>query len=114
MTKPDRDVWAYAEFARLWNSERYFEAHEVLEDRWRVTSDPGERALIQCAAALLHLRRGNLAGAMKLLRAAAVPLEAFARHRPSLRPLLAWLRCALEQPAPDAAQLARTRPPLPL
>ncbi|TAM91241.1 DUF309 domain-containing protein [bacterium] len=101
-----------AAFSRLWNGERYFEAHEVLEDRWRRTGDPGERALIQCAAALLHLQRGNTGGAAKLLRAAAPPLRAFAAREGALLALAAWVTAASAASTPDAALLLNERPPL--
>ena len=101
-----------AAFSRLWNGERYFEAHEVLEDRWRRTGDPGERALIQCAAALLHLQRGNMAGAAKLLRAAAPPIRAFAARENALLTLAAWVTAASDTSTPDAAVLLNGRPPL--
>jgi|SRR5579872_1656401 len=104
---------ALREFSRLWNAGRYFEAHEVLEDRWRRTSDPGERALIQCAAALHHLQRGNTPGAGKLLHAAKTPLRAFAMREPALLPLLRWVSGATEAATPDVAML-RARPPLDL
>jgi hypothetical protein len=65
----------YKEYLVLFHGERdYFECHEVLEEYWR--EDPrGPRSrlwvgLIQIAVALYHERRGNAAGARKLLRKA--------------------------------------------
>ena len=101
-----------AAFSRLWNQGQYFEAHEVLEDRWRRTGDPGERALIQCAAALLHLQRGNTRGAAKLLRAAAKPVRASAAQDRALLALATWVTEASEAFALDAETLLTGRPPL--
>ncbi|TAM62280.1 DUF309 domain-containing protein [bacterium] len=101
-----------AEFSRLWNGERYFEAHEVLEERWHRTGDPQERALIQCAAALLHLQRGNLAGAAKLLRAAAQPIGELAAREHAAAALAAWVGAAARSTALDAPGLLKRRPPL--
>jgi hypothetical protein len=51
----------------LYNAGRYWEAHEALEVVWRQARAP-ERALwqglIQAAAAMLHLERGNRHGAL--------------------------------------------------
>jgi len=50
----------------LFNAEKYFEAHEVWEDLWRVTDGPLRafyQGMIQAAVALYHLRRNNVAGA---------------------------------------------------
>lgn len=61
------------EFVELFNSKRFFEAHEVLEDLWIETeSDVKDyyKGLIQCAVAFVHLERGNYRGAKKLFRTA--------------------------------------------
>ena len=55
---------------RLFNSQRYFEAHEALESVWLEAS--GDRktvlqGLIQVAAAFHHRARGNRAGFRSLL-----------------------------------------------
>jgi hypothetical protein len=62
------------EFVRLFNEEKFFDAHEVLEDLWLETE--GElkdfyKGLIQCAVAFVHLQRGNLRGAIKLYTTAS-------------------------------------------
>jgi uncharacterized protein len=55
---------------KLINQGAYFEAHEALEDVWRI-APPGEKkflqGLIQVAVALHHHSQGNLAGAKSLL-----------------------------------------------
>ncbi|TLZ44099.1 MAG: DUF309 domain-containing protein [Methanobacteriota archaeon] len=58
------------EAIRLFNEEHFFEAHEVLEDVWRV--ERGEprlflQGLIQVCAAYHHFQNGNLVGAITLL-----------------------------------------------
>lgn len=49
----------------------YFEAHEVLEDRWRASRSPTLQGLIQIAAGFHHLSGGNLRGARALWTKAA-------------------------------------------
>ncbi len=61
----------YLEGIALFNQQKYFEAHEVWESVWMHSQ--GElrffyQALIQAAAALLHLRNGNRIGTDNLLR----------------------------------------------
>ena len=50
----------------LFNQERFWEAHEALEEIWRSVADDAEaqvlQGLIQAAAALLHRERGNSHG----------------------------------------------------
>lgn len=57
---------AYLRGIELFNAARFFEAHEAWEELW-LTAAGDERqllhALIQTAAALLHVQRGNLKGA---------------------------------------------------
>ncbi|HLW71297.1 MAG TPA: DUF309 domain-containing protein [Candidatus Binataceae bacterium] len=51
---------------RLFNAGRFFECHEVWELIWKQAAGAEKtllQALIQAAAALLHLERGNLRGA---------------------------------------------------
>ena len=51
------------------NRLEYFEAHEVWEALWLAERGPLAdfyKGLIQCAAALLQLRRGRLSGARRL------------------------------------------------
>ncbi len=45
---------------------RFWHAHEAWEEDWQTTRDPVVRGMIQLAAALFHLRRGNQAGAERL------------------------------------------------
>jgi uncharacterized protein len=58
-----------AEFIRLFNTRKFFEAHEVLEELWLETHGEEKdfyKGLIQCAAAFVHLQRSNPGGARKL------------------------------------------------
>ena len=60
----------YREGIALFNQHSFFEAHEVLEDVWRVAPDRERRflqGLIQVAVALHHHSRGNLVGCRSLL-----------------------------------------------
>ena len=67
--------------ARLFDAGQHFEAHEVWEDRWRVSTDETERlffqGLIQLAAAL-HKRRvmGDPVSAERLLAKGLAKLDA--------------------------------------
>ena len=70
----------YLEFIRLFNDERFFEAHEVLEALWRRengTPKPFYQGLIQIAAAFVHLQKGTPAGAPPLYQKAFSHLEPF-------------------------------------
>lgn len=61
----------------LWNQERFFEAHEVLEDVWNAAPDDDRlfwQGLIQVAVGCCHHQRGNVAGTVAILRKAATKL----------------------------------------
>src|SRR5882762_3378448 len=51
----------YAIFFQLWNAQRYYEAHDVLEQLWLVEKDAElarfYQALIQAAGAFVHLQK---------------------------------------------------------
>jgi len=56
---------------RLFNAARFFEAHEALEDVWRVAPAPERnflQGLIQIAVALHHHSKGNIVGCRSLLQ----------------------------------------------
>lgn len=72
----------FTEFKRLFNEEKFFEAHEALELLWldakKARHDlPPENpvdfyhGLIQIAAAFVHLKKGSPEGARKLLESAS-------------------------------------------
>jgi predicted metal-dependent hydrolase len=51
----------YAAFFRLWNAQKYYEAHDVLEQLWLVQKNTElarfYQALIQAAGAFVHLQK---------------------------------------------------------
>lgn len=51
----------YAAYFRLWNEQRYYEAHDVLEQLWLVEKNAAlarfYKALIQAAGAFVHLQK---------------------------------------------------------
>ncbi|MFN2555748.1 MAG: DUF309 domain-containing protein [Nitriliruptorales bacterium] len=58
----------------LWNEERFFEAHEVLENVWQAAPEEDRRfwqGVIQVAVGCVHHQRGNIHGTIVLLRKAA-------------------------------------------
>lgn len=62
------------EAIRLFNTEYFFEAHEVLEDVWHVERGESRlflQGLIQVCAAYHHFQNGNLVGAITLLERGA-------------------------------------------
>ena len=64
----------------LFNDGKFYEAHEVWEDLWRITLDPPLKTcyqgLIQAAVGLHHLSRRNRVGAGSQLAKAMHNLEA--------------------------------------
>ncbi len=65
-TKPGGDTMAdhpyYRAFFRCWNEQRYYEAHDVLEQVWlgkTITPDDAQyfKGLIQAAGAFVHLQK---------------------------------------------------------
>lgn len=74
----------YVQFLCHFHGDRdYFTCHEILEEYWKSLPPPRERiwvGLIQIAVALYHHRRGNMAGAGKLLKH-AIPIIAAGREQ---------------------------------
>ncbi|GAA2379441.1 DUF309 domain-containing protein [Dactylosporangium salmoneum] len=65
---------------RLLDEGRPFHAHEVLEAAWKAAPEPERelwRGLAQLAVGLTHARRGNAAGAARLLERAALRIAAY-------------------------------------
>jgi predicted metal-dependent hydrolase len=66
---------AFAEAIAQFNSWRFYDCHETLEDIWRETGPKGDdstlanfyQGLIKAAAGYHHLLRGNYAGTVKVL-----------------------------------------------
>lgn len=103
-----------AEGIRLFNRQRYFEAHEALEAEWLKAKGRHRtflHGLIQVAAAFHHHTRGNRAGFRSLLEKGCAKLESFekveglnlARLMLELRP---W-REHLDQPSSHALPASR-------
>ncbi|MCP8616749.1 DUF309 domain-containing protein [Salirhabdus salicampi] len=73
---------AYIEYLVHFHGTRdYFECHEILEDRWKEEL-PLDResiwvAFIQLAVSLYHHRRGNINGALRLIKKAK---QKFIKH----------------------------------
>jgi predicted metal-dependent hydrolase len=64
----------------LFNSRKFFEAHEVWEELWLIEPEPEKtflQGLIQVAAACHHHGRGNLRGTQSLLAAGLAKLGRF-------------------------------------
>jgi predicted metal-dependent hydrolase len=65
----------FADAIDQFNSWRFYDCHETLEDIWRETGPKGDdstlanfyQGLIKAAAGYHHLLRGNYAGVMKVL-----------------------------------------------
>ena len=56
----------FQDAVRLFNTQDWYAAHDVLEEIWHETADPERRCLqglLQVAVAQLHLQRGNPRGA---------------------------------------------------
>ncbi|HKV03819.1 MAG TPA: DUF309 domain-containing protein [Candidatus Acidoferrales bacterium] len=82
----------------LFNSRKFFAAHEVWEELWLVEREPEKRflqGLIQISAAFHHYRRQNLKGAASLLAAGVAKLDGFTNDHRGLA--LAALRSRVEE-----------------
>lgn len=89
----------------LFNRERFFECHEVLEDLWRpLEAGPHKlflQGLLQVGVGFHHLRQDNFRGAKNLLAAGIEKLERVAadpgyQAPVALPPLIAKSQTALE------------------
>ena len=75
---------AFAEGLHLFNTQRFFEAHEALEAIWLKAHGEEKiflHGLIQIAAAFHHLRRENPAGFRSLLEKGSRKLERFGESK---------------------------------
>jgi predicted metal-dependent hydrolase len=85
----------YRAYFQCWNEQRYYEAHDVLEQLWLKTNSPDAdffKGLIQAAGAFVHLQKNfehpshpkhgrRLQPAVRLMRLAEKNLSVFApRH----------------------------------
>ncbi|HZO80113.1 MAG TPA: DUF309 domain-containing protein [Candidatus Binataceae bacterium] len=72
----DAELWR--EGVRLFNQQCFFECHEVWERLWKRSSGPEKlfyQGMIQAAAALLHVKRGQLGGARSTWAKARAKLD---------------------------------------
>ncbi|MBG9796154.1 hypothetical protein ABD76_28475 [Paenibacillus dendritiformis] len=81
---------AYIEYMLEFHGTRdWFECHEIMEEQWKAESAAERKVwwltLVQIAVGLYHERRGNLAGAGKMLRSALA-------HAPSV----AWAQLGID------------------
>lgn len=89
---------ALDEAQRLLDTGYPFHAHEVLEAAWKAAPDDERelwRGLAQLAVGLTHARRGNAAGASRLLTRAADRIQAYAAtppHGVAVAEIVAWAR----------------------
>lgn len=70
----------YLEYFHLFKEEKFFEAHEILENLWRETKGEDREfyhGLIQLAAALVHFQKANLKGTKELFRTASRYLQPY-------------------------------------
>jgi hypothetical protein len=70
MTGSHAHAAAYRHGIDLFNQEKFFDAHEVLEDVWREAAEPERKflqGLIQVAVAFHHHTRRNVVGCLSLL-----------------------------------------------
>lgn len=77
--KPSYDSH-YTEFFELFNQEEFFEAHEVLEDLWRVTQTEERefyQGMIQLAALFVHVQKGRPESAEVLFERASGHLKKY-------------------------------------
>jgi predicted metal-dependent hydrolase len=69
-----------AQGIREFNAGLFFQSHETLEELWMVSPWPARdflQAIIQVAAAFVHLKRNQYAGTHRLLAEAILKLERF-------------------------------------
>ena len=67
----------------LFNSRRFFDAHEALEDAWREAAGDERlflQGLVQAAVGLHHASAGNRAGACSVLARARRNLNGYPAH----------------------------------
>jgi predicted metal-dependent hydrolase len=75
------------EFIRLFNEKHFFEAHEVLEELWLVTTGEQKlfyKGLIQCAVSLAHWKKNNPRGAHQVGQRSFRILEHFDHRRDTI------------------------------
>jgi hypothetical protein len=109
---------AVAEGIRLFNAQKFFEAHEALEAVWlKVQGDEKLflHGLIQVAAAFHHYQQGNWQGFGRVLARGARKLAKFTRLRDGIDvlDLRDQLRPWLDIPSLEKFSVTSAHPPLP-
>ncbi len=98
----------YAGYFTLFNEQRYYEAHDVLEDLWLEDRSGADgqfyKALIQFAGAFVHLQKGRLPPGARLFALARKNLGPFAPHRHQLHVAEVCGMCDRYQRALEASQ----------
>jgi predicted metal-dependent hydrolase len=89
------------------NSREFYEAHETLEDYWRMLKDDEKelvQSIIQAAVAYYHFGRGNRVGARKLLVRAVARAESVARDTLGIKtePYLETIKKSLQTVESDS------------
>jgi len=80
-TRPPDDVLQQA--MRLFNQERYWETHEVLEGLWRRVSGPEKsllRGIILVSAAFVHMQKDERGRVIPMLERALRHIEEWREH----------------------------------
>ncbi len=109
----------FSDGVKLFNAERFFDAHEAWETIWLESRSEEKKflqGLIQLAAALHHFQRGNLPGAQSLMEEGTSKLRQFGPiHRGlNLEKLLADLVPWREFLQSKPQKPGREAPPFPL
>jgi predicted metal-dependent hydrolase len=102
----------YHEFFRLYHEEKYWEAHEALEELWQTQRDNDfYHGLIQVAAIMHQLRRGKIRGARKLAFSALRYLSPFVPERDGVKvdQVVAWLNQCLRVLPENVAVMDESR-----
>ena len=79
MASPQEDA-GFAAGIRLFNRGKFFEAHEIWEEEWKQAKGDERifyQGIIQAAVALLHVDRGNYAGAISVYLKSRTKLDQF-------------------------------------
>lgn len=90
----------YLQFFQYYHEERYWEAHEVLEELWQTQrTNDFYHGLIQIAAVMHQLKRGKVRGARKLSTSAAGYLSPFVPEKDgvNVENILRWLEKSLKR-----------------
>ncbi|MDZ4269393.1 MAG: DUF309 domain-containing protein [Mycobacterium sp.] len=114
---PPTESLTYAQ--DLLNRGLAFNAHEVLEAAWKngpADERPLWQGLAQLAVGITHVQRGNLTGAITLLRRGCLSLDAVAHpppHSVDVDSLLDWATALMDDLAAGSdILLSRLRPEL--